>query len=136
MGRPAGETVVLNTCAEQNSNDFPSRFTKSVTLIRMFVDDDGFADLKEMERLLRKRNQGRFHGQFLRQDLRAGMGSNGELKNFTMAPKLRTYLDMAQCFPKKEILIRRFLSAGIEDNKCAPGNTPTCDHLIRSRLIE
>ncbi len=66
--QPAGdraaerETVVLNTCAEHNSNDLPWRFAEGATLIRTPVDDEGFPDLKEMERLLREYNVDRSHG--------------------------------------------------------------------------
>ena len=56
------ETVVLNTIAEHNSNELPWRFAEGVTLIRTPVDDEGFPDLKEMERLLREYNEDRAHG--------------------------------------------------------------------------
>ena len=59
---PEGETVVLNTCAEHNSNELPWRFAEGVTLIRTPVDNDGFPDLKEMESLLREYNGDRAHG--------------------------------------------------------------------------
>ncbi len=68
-GKPASgpfsgcETVVLNTEAEHNSNELPWRFGEGVTLVRTPVDDEGFPDLGEMERLLREYNVDRAHGQ-------------------------------------------------------------------------
>lgn len=56
------EPVVLNTLLEHNSNELPWRFAKDVPLIRTPVDDEGFPDLSEMERLLRQYNQDRAHG--------------------------------------------------------------------------
>ncbi len=67
-GKPASgpfsgcETVVLNTEAEHNSNELPWRFGDGVTLVRTPVDDEGFPDLGEMERLLREYNGDRAHG--------------------------------------------------------------------------
>lgn len=55
-------TVVLNTGAEHNSNELPWRFAEGVTLVRTPVDDEGFPDLGEMERLLREYNGDRAHG--------------------------------------------------------------------------
>jgi len=57
-----GETVVLDTLAEHNSNELPWRFAEGVTVIRTPVDDEGFPDLKEMERLLQEYNGDRAHG--------------------------------------------------------------------------
>ncbi len=59
---PESETVVLNTFAEHNSNELPWRFAEGATLVRTPVDDDGFPDLEEMERLLREYNGDRVHG--------------------------------------------------------------------------
>jgi selenocysteine lyase/cysteine desulfurase len=54
--------VVLNTIAEHNSNELPWRFAEGVTLVRTAVDDEGFPDLREMERLLREYNLDEAHG--------------------------------------------------------------------------
>ncbi len=59
---PECETVVLNTYAEHNSNELPWRFAQGATLVRTPVDDEGFPDLGEMERLLREYNVDRVHG--------------------------------------------------------------------------
>ncbi len=59
---PECETVVLNTDAEHNSNELPWRFAQGATLVRTPVDDEGFPDLGEMERLLREYNVDRAHG--------------------------------------------------------------------------
>jgi len=56
------ETVVLNTLAEHSSNELPWRFTEGATVIRTPVDDEGFPDLVEMERLLREYNNDLAHG--------------------------------------------------------------------------
>ncbi len=59
---PEGETVVLNTSAEHNSNELPWRFAAGVTLVRTPVDNEGFPDLREMERLLQEYNVDQAHG--------------------------------------------------------------------------
>ena len=56
------EPVVLNTFMEHNSNELPWRFAKGVSLVRIPVDGDGFPDMNEMERLLRKYNLDQTHG--------------------------------------------------------------------------
>jgi selenocysteine lyase/cysteine desulfurase len=45
-------TVVLNTLLEHNSNEMPWRSMRGISLIRLPVDEQGFMDLKELERLL------------------------------------------------------------------------------------
>ena len=59
---PECETIVLNTFAEHNSNELPWRFAEGVTLVRTPVDDEGFPDLREMERFLREYNEDGAHG--------------------------------------------------------------------------
>jgi selenocysteine lyase/cysteine desulfurase len=56
------EPVVLNTFMEHNSNELPWRFAKGVSLVRTPVDSDGFPDMNEMKRLLRKYNLDQTHG--------------------------------------------------------------------------
>jgi selenocysteine lyase/cysteine desulfurase len=52
----------MNTLMEHGSNELPWRFAKGMALIRISVDEDGFPDMDEMERLLREYNQDRAHG--------------------------------------------------------------------------
>ncbi len=56
------ERVVLNTLLEHHSNELPWRYAPRVSLIRLSVDDEGFIDLGELERLLREYNQDHIHG--------------------------------------------------------------------------
>ena len=56
------EPVVLNTLLEHNSNELPWRYAGGISLIRMPVDDDGFIDLNELERVLKEYNQDQVHG--------------------------------------------------------------------------
>ena len=56
------ETVVLNTLAEHNSNELPWRFAEGVTLLRASVDEEGFPDAGELERLLKEYNEEGLHG--------------------------------------------------------------------------
>ena len=57
-----GQTVVLNTLLEHNSNELPWRSVKGVTLLRVPVDEEGFVDLSRLEELLREYNEEDAHG--------------------------------------------------------------------------
>ena len=59
---PGVEPVVLNTLLEHNSNELPWRYIPGASLLRLPVDDEGFVNLRELERLLRDYNQQRQHG--------------------------------------------------------------------------
>lgn len=48
---------VLNTLLEHNSNELPWRALRGFSLLRLAVDEEGFVDLNELERLLRTCNQ-------------------------------------------------------------------------------
>jgi selenocysteine lyase/cysteine desulfurase len=56
------EPVVINTLLEHSSNDLPWRMLPGYSLTRLYVDDEGFMDLKELEKLLSEYNQGGQHG--------------------------------------------------------------------------
>lgn len=56
------QPVVLNTLLEHNSNELPWRMGRGSSLLRLAVDDDGFLDLRQLERLLRAYNQKGRHG--------------------------------------------------------------------------
>jgi selenocysteine lyase/cysteine desulfurase len=58
---PEGDTVVVNTIIEHNSNDLPWRSKAGVTLIRLSADDAGFVDPEELENLLKEYNQQSMH---------------------------------------------------------------------------
>lgn len=51
------EPVVLSTMLEHTSNDLPWRMVHNVSMIRLSVDNEGFIDLSEMEKLLSEYNQ-------------------------------------------------------------------------------
>ena len=51
------ETVILNTLLEHNSNDLPWRLLPNSSLIRLSIDEEGFIDLKELERHLANYNE-------------------------------------------------------------------------------
>jgi selenocysteine lyase/cysteine desulfurase len=58
------ETVILNTLLEHNSNDLPWRTLPNSSLIRLSIDEEGFIDLKELERHLANYNEwGKHPGQ-------------------------------------------------------------------------
>jgi selenocysteine lyase/cysteine desulfurase len=56
------EPVVLNTLLEHNSNDLPWRMLPGFSLVRLQIDDEGFLDLNELERILCAYNQDEMHG--------------------------------------------------------------------------
>jgi selenocysteine lyase/cysteine desulfurase len=56
------ETVVINTILEHTSNDLPWRMVPNVSMIRLSVDNEGFINLKELEKHLCEYNQKDQHG--------------------------------------------------------------------------
>jgi selenocysteine lyase/cysteine desulfurase len=56
------EPVVLSTMLEHTSNDLPWRMVHNVSMIRLSVDNEGFIDQSEMEKLLIEYNQKDQHG--------------------------------------------------------------------------
>jgi selenocysteine lyase/cysteine desulfurase len=61
-GNIAG-TVILNTILEHNSNDLPWRMVPNSTMIRLQVNEEGFVDLKELEKILKEYNHDSLHGE-------------------------------------------------------------------------
>ncbi len=51
------EPVILNTTLEHSSNDLPWRMIPNHSLIRLLVDNEGFINLNELEKLLIEYNQ-------------------------------------------------------------------------------
>lgn len=51
------ETVVVNTLSEHSSNDLPWRIIPNCSLVTLAVNDQGFADLNELEKQLTAYNQ-------------------------------------------------------------------------------
>lgn len=51
------EAVVVNTLSEHSSNDLPWRIIPNCWLVMLAVNDEGFADLNELEKLLMAYNQ-------------------------------------------------------------------------------
>ncbi len=56
------EPVLLNTLLEHSSNDLPWRLLTGFSLIRLDVDDEGFMDLKELEKILIEYNHEKQRG--------------------------------------------------------------------------
>jgi selenocysteine lyase/cysteine desulfurase len=56
------EPVVLSTILEHTSNDLPWRMVPHVSMIRLSIDNEGFIDLNELEKILREYNQKDQHG--------------------------------------------------------------------------
>ena len=56
------EPVVLSTILEHTSNDLPWRMVHNVSMIRLSVDNEGFIDLSEMEKIMSEYNQKDQHG--------------------------------------------------------------------------
>ena len=55
------EPVVINTLLEHSSNDLPWRMLSGYSLVRLNVDDEGFMDLLQLEKLLVEYNrEGKF----------------------------------------------------------------------------
>jgi selenocysteine lyase/cysteine desulfurase len=55
------ELVVLSSMLEHSSNDLPWRMISN-SVIRLSIDENGFVDIKEMDRLLDEYNQKSLHG--------------------------------------------------------------------------
>lgn len=56
------ETVVVNTLSEHSSNDLPWRMIANCSLVTLSVNDEGFADLIELEKLLTAYNKTNSYG--------------------------------------------------------------------------
>jgi selenocysteine lyase/cysteine desulfurase len=56
------EPVIINTLLEHNSNDLPWRNIKGWSMIKLDVDDEGFMDLINLEKLLKEYNGQHLHG--------------------------------------------------------------------------
>jgi selenocysteine lyase/cysteine desulfurase len=55
------EPVIINTLLEHNSNDLPWRNLKGWSMIKLDVDDEGFMDLINLEKLLKEYNELHLH---------------------------------------------------------------------------
>jgi selenocysteine lyase/cysteine desulfurase len=56
------EMVVLNSLLEHTSNEIPWRMAKGASLVRCEVDEKGFVDLNDMEKILSSYNKKKEHG--------------------------------------------------------------------------
>ena len=56
------EPVVLTSVLEHSSNDLPWRTIPNGTVLRLSIDEEGFYDLNELERLLKEYNAEKKHG--------------------------------------------------------------------------
>jgi selenocysteine lyase/cysteine desulfurase len=56
------EAVILNTLSEHSSNDLPWRMISNCSLVTLSVNNEGFADLPELEKLLQEYNQTHSYG--------------------------------------------------------------------------
>lgn len=56
-GEEGTEPVLINTLLEHSSNDLPWRMLSGYSLVRLYVDDEGFMDLLQLEKLLVEYNR-------------------------------------------------------------------------------
>jgi selenocysteine lyase/cysteine desulfurase len=56
------ETIVVNTILEHTSNDLPWRMYRNISLIRINIDEEGFVDLNDLDKLLCEYNEKGQHG--------------------------------------------------------------------------
>jgi selenocysteine lyase/cysteine desulfurase len=54
--------VIVNSLLEHNSNELPWRDIPNASTVRLSIDDEGFLDLAELERVLREYNEAQQHG--------------------------------------------------------------------------
>jgi len=59
---PEIDPVVLSTILEHTSNDLPWRMVPKISMIRLKVDNEGFLDLNEMDKILSSYNHMHLHG--------------------------------------------------------------------------
>lgn len=62
LWRDEGETVVVNSILEHNSNELPWRYIHGSSIIRLDADSEGFIDLEELKNLLTDYNVNHIHG--------------------------------------------------------------------------
>lgn len=81
------ETVVLTSVLEHSSNDLPWRTIQNGTVLRLSIDNDGFYDLNELEKLLQDYNAEKRHGK-KRIKLVALNGASNVLGSFNNLPEI------------------------------------------------
>lgn len=108
------EPVIVNTIMEHSSNDLPWRMVPGCSLISLFVDDEGFIDLKELEAILSSYN---VQHQYERKRIRL-VAVNGasnvlgvcnnieEITRIVHKYKARILVDAAQLIAHREIDIQ------------------------------
>ncbi|MFX1377938.1 MAG: aminotransferase class V-fold PLP-dependent enzyme [Promethearchaeota archaeon] len=68
--------IIINTKAEHHSNELPFRYIPRAKLIRISIDDNGFIDLDELEKVLRAYNRDHKYGLVRVQIVALSGGSN------------------------------------------------------------
>ncbi len=81
------ETIILTSVLEHSSNDLPWRTIQNGTVLRLSIDNDGFYDLNELEKLLQDYNAEKRHGE-KRIRLVALNGASNVLGSFNNLPAI------------------------------------------------
>jgi selenocysteine lyase/cysteine desulfurase len=110
------ETIVFNTMLEHTSNDLPWRMYSNLSLIRMKIDDEGFVDLMDLDRLLCEYNEKGLHGK-KRIRLMAVSGASNVLGVFNNLEEIsrivhkygaRLLVDAAQMVAHRKVEIEKY----------------------------
>jgi len=110
------EPVIINTMLEHTSNDLPWRMFPGISLIRMNIDDEGFIDLNDLDKLLYEYNEKNWHGK-KRIRLMAVSGASNVLGVFNNLEEIsrivhkygaRLLVDAAQLVAHRKIEIEKY----------------------------
>ena len=118
LNRESGQetgSVVINTLLEHTSNDLPWRMFPGISLIRMNIDDDGFIDLNDLDKLFSDYNGKGLHGK-KRISLMAVSGASNVLGVFNNLEEIsrivhkygaRLLVDAAQLVAHRKVEIEK-----------------------------
>jgi selenocysteine lyase/cysteine desulfurase len=110
------ETIVINTMLEHTSNDLPWRMDPTISLFRMNIDDEGFVDLNDLNKLLCEYNEKGLHGK-KRIRLMAVSGASNVLGVFNNLQEIsrivhkygaRLLVDAAQLVAHRRVEIEKY----------------------------
>jgi len=110
------EPVIINTMLEHTSNDLPWRMFPGISLIRMNIDDEGFIDLNDLDKLLYEYNEKGRHGK-KRIRLMAVSGASNVLGVFNNLEEIsrivhkygaRLLVDAAQLVAHRKVEIEKY----------------------------
>jgi selenocysteine lyase/cysteine desulfurase len=118
LNRESGQEngyVVINTLLEHTSNDLPWRMYRNISLIRMNIDEEGFVDLNDLDKLLSEYNEKGQHGE-KRIRLMALSGASNVLGVFNNLEEIsrivhkygaRLFVDAAQLVAHRKVEIEK-----------------------------